>query len=303
MPGLRRRAPAIRLLILSLTWDGSARGSPARVRSEAWSTESGRQAQLFRATLTMMKLIIRRRPYIIGFLIGLTILIVFLVSASLLTAAQYGTLASTIQAIAVIPAITIAAIALNNDSHDRRVDRVLDFHRELNSGYVQDAMTRLSGHLREHSADGRVRPTSREELKDDQVLSKYRSNQISNPWADAGIIQQFFQRANAARVAETVDLPLTAELVGRSAAWWSLAIKDPGYGISLSPMRELAAWTDEFAAESNDRNPSVREWGQNRHVEFGPSGSSVGEEGPLEKLIEVEKSTTSPTSFNYESTA
>jgi hypothetical protein len=229
----------------------------------------------------------RRRPYLVGIIIGFAILIVLLVSASVLSASQYGALASTIQAIAVIPAIAIAAISLNNDGHDKRVDRVLDFHKEINSGYVQDAMTRLSGHLRERSADGRVRPISREELRNDPILSKYKSDRDSNPWADAGIIQTFFQRANAARVAQTVDMPLMAELVGRSAAWWSLAINDPGFGISLSPMRELAAWTDKFAADNHRKFPSMREWGQNRRAEFGWSAPRPDGESDPKKLTEV----------------
>ena len=218
----------------------------------------------------------RYRPYVVGLLIGCVTLAVLLVPASHVTAIQYGAVASIVQAVAVIPAIVIAAIALTNDSRDKRVDRVLDFHKELNSGYVQDAMARLSGHLRGHSDDGKIRPTSGQELRDDPVLSKYRSCRDPSPWDDAGTISLFFQRANAARVAHTVYLPLMAELIGRSAAWWSLAIRDPGYGISLSPMRELGAWTDKFAADSSHRDPRVREWGQSRYTEFGPSAVDPG---------------------------
>ena len=85
----------------------------------------------------------RRRLYIFGGIIGLVILGVLLISAALLSASQYAALASTIQAIAVVPAIAIAAIALTADSHDKRVDRVLDFHKEFNSGEVLGATVRL----------------------------------------------------------------------------------------------------------------------------------------------------------------
>ena len=102
-----------------------------------------------------------RRPYIFGGIIGLAVLSVLLVSAALLNASQYAALASTIQAIAVVPAIAIAAIALTNDGRDKRVDRVLDFHREFNSGEVANATARLVAHLREHGKNGKVRPHAR----------------------------------------------------------------------------------------------------------------------------------------------
>jgi hypothetical protein len=220
----------------------------------------------------------RHRPYIFGGIIGLVILGVFLISATLLNANQYASMASTIQAIAVVPAIAIAAIALTNDGHDKRVDRVLDFHKELNSGEVLNATVRLATHLREHGQEGKVRPVTRDELIGDSVLSRYSKEQESTPREDAGIILRFFERANAARVAQTVDPPLMAELVGRNAAWWNRAITGPGYGISRAPLRDLANWADKFASENCDKYPYLQQWGEHRYKEFGAVEASSGKE-------------------------
>jgi cytochrome c-type biogenesis protein CcmH/NrfG len=83
------------------------------------------------------------------------ILAVLITLAVVLSSSQYSAVASGVQAIAVIPAITIAALALTRDNRGKRVDRVLDFHREFNSGEIQKAAVRLTAHLREHGTDGR----------------------------------------------------------------------------------------------------------------------------------------------------
>ena len=220
----------------------------------------------------------RRRPYIFGGIIGLVTLGALLISAALLDVNQYAATASTIQAIAVVPAIAIAAIALTTDGHDKRVDRVLDFHKELNSGEILNAAVRLDTHLREHGENGKVRPLTRDELLSDPVLSRYSKERESTPREDARIILRFFERANAARVAQTVDPPLMAELVGRNAGWWNLAITGPFYGVSRAPLRDLANWADQFASENRDRYPYLQQWGQHRNEEFGKAGASTDKE-------------------------
>jgi hypothetical protein len=104
-------------------------------------------------------------------------------------------------------------------------------------------------------------------------LSKYNTEQESTPRADAGIILRFFDGANAARVAQTVNLPLMAEFIGRNAAWWNKAIIGPGSGISRTPFRDLANWADEFALKNRDKYPYLEQWEEHRGKEFeeGPS--------------------------------
>jgi hypothetical protein len=48
-----------------------------------------------------------RRPYLMGLIIGCATLVLLLAAASQLNASQYGALAATIQAVAVIPAMLL----------------------------------------------------------------------------------------------------------------------------------------------------------------------------------------------------
>lgn len=197
------------------------------------------------------------------------VLCIITIPVSLLTASQYNAMTSAIQAAAVVPAVAIAALALNRDSRDKRVDRVLDLHREYNSGELKDAKKRLGTHLREHGVNGHVRPTTHEELRDDPTLSRYSSISDHDPRSDATEILYFFERVNAARTARTVDELLLVELICRSAAWWSLAIKDSIDQVPRAPLRELADWGNAFALANQGRYTSLRSWGQNRRREFG----------------------------------
>lgn len=208
-------------------------------------------------------------PYGLGIIIILLVLCVLVIPVSLLTASQYSAMASAIQAAAVVPAVAIAALALNRDSRDKRVDRVLDLHREFNSGELKDAKKRLSVHLREHGVDRHVRPTTHEELRDDPVLSKYSSAHDHSPRSDATEILRFFERVNAVRTARSVDEPLLVELICRDATWWDLAIRDSSDQVPRAPLRELADWANKFALDNQGKYTSLRNWGQNRSREFG----------------------------------
>lgn len=221
--------------------------------------------------MSLMKIVAasRGRTYVLGCVIGVLILIALLISASLLNANQYGALASTIQAVAVVPAIAIAALALTRDSRDKRVDRVLDLHKELHSSDMEGATDRLSAHLRKHGIAGKARPTSREELRGDPVLSKYSSDSQFKPGADIALILRFFERADVARVSNTVEPQLLVELIGRSATWWNLAITGIKDEMPLSHLNELADWADHFALKHPNEYPYLRNWGRNRNREFG----------------------------------
>jgi cytochrome c-type biogenesis protein CcmH/NrfG len=94
----------------------------------------------------------QRQSYVAVALASFSILAVIVTLILLLSSNQYNAVASSVQAIAVIPAITIAALALIGDNRGKRVDRVLNFHREFNSGEIQKAAVRLTAHLREHGA-------------------------------------------------------------------------------------------------------------------------------------------------------
>ena len=103
----------------------------------------------------------------------------------------------------------MAALSLLADSHDRRVDRVLEFHQQLTSGELQAARLRLVGHLRNHGASGKVNRATRDDLRTDPVLSRYAGDASKiRPIDDINLMLRFFERVNAARIASSVNLPL-----------------------------------------------------------------------------------------------
>jgi hypothetical protein len=73
---------------------------------------------------------------------------------------RFSAWATGVQAVGVIFALFLAGVSLQRDSHDRRVDRVMDLHRELVSGELSGPRFRLSRHLRELGSNGRVRSVS-----------------------------------------------------------------------------------------------------------------------------------------------
>jgi hypothetical protein len=202
-------------------------------------------------------------------ILGVVVFVILLVAAPLLPADQYGALASAIQALAVVPAITVGALYLRADSHDRRVDRVLEFHEQLTSGEVQAARTRLTRHLRKHGVDGRPRVTSREELRSDPTMSKYSDNDSEHsPHQDVNLVLRFFERVNAARIAGSVDYALLTQLVGRHAVWLDRAIADEAGRDPRESMSSLADWANHFAEVNKRRYPFLRNWGMNRSQDF-----------------------------------
>jgi hypothetical protein len=155
----------------------------------------------------------------------LTALITLAVLARFLDADQYAAFAGAIQALIVVPALIVGVATLLSDRHDRRVDRVLEFHQELVSGELQAARTRLTRHLREHGTGGKPRRVTRDELKSDPALKEYSGTSEFSPTGDFNQILRYFERVDCARLANSVDLPLLAELVGRHAVWLDLAIE------------------------------------------------------------------------------
>jgi hypothetical protein len=180
-------------------------------------------------------------------------------------------IASTLQAVAVVPAILIAAFTLRRDSRDRRMDRLLAFHQELVSGDLNDARQRLAAHLRRHGTPSEpVRVTSRRELRDDRRLRAYQGDKEHNPYDDVNLLLRFFERVNAARLANALYRPMLVELVGRHAAWWDLAIAREDQPSPQWHMHSLAAWANIYAAAYRRKHPYLRDWGHNRSQDFPP---------------------------------
>jgi hypothetical protein len=219
----------------------------------------------------MTKLVINhRRWYVIGGIFGTITILVIL--ALFLTSGQFNAVAAIVQAAAVIPAVVIAALALANDSRGKRVDRVLDFHREFTSEELQSATARLIAHLREHGSNGRARPTSRDELRHDPVLSRYANDIGSDPRSDVSLILRFFERINAARTARIADPSLLVELIGRHAVWWDKVITNTDDDVARNSLRQLSTWTESYASVNQERFPHLRNWRKGVERKFGAPG-------------------------------
>jgi hypothetical protein len=219
-----------------------------------------RPSKLYGSYMTKFVISQRRWYAVSGIFVVITVLAIL---ALFLKSNQLDAVAAIVQAVAVIPAVIIAALALANDSRGKQVDRVLDFHREFNSEELQSACVRLIAHLREHGTNGRVRPTSRDELRHDPVLSRYANDIAHDPRSDVSLILRFFERVNAAKTARIVEPSLLVELIGRHAAWWDSAIAYVHDDIARDSLRQLSTWADGYASANQERFPYLRNWGGN----------------------------------------
>jgi hypothetical protein len=182
---------------------------------------------------------------------------------------QFSAAASGLQALFLVPALTLAVATLLSDSRDRRVDRVTTLHTELTSGELDEARRRLVKHLREHGPDNKPRVVSRHELDKDQTLSKYSNGQPSRPLDDTNRLLRYFERAEAMRLAGSLFEPLLVQLIGRHATWINLAIEPEANNTLRRSLSNFADWANEYAESNKHRFPYLADWGSSRTKDFG----------------------------------
>lgn len=175
-----------------------------------------------------------------------------------LDSGTYGALTGGVQAIGVVVALALGTATLRSDSRDRRVDRVLALHQELFGGEVQAARIRLVNHMRSGSSR-RAKVVSRADLADGS-LAEYSSSSVYLPRRDANVLLRFFERANAARLAKAVYLPLYATLIGGHAAWWDKAIRYDRSWPARQHLAELGSWAHDYARINQSRHPNLALW-------------------------------------------
>jgi hypothetical protein len=218
--------------------------------------------------------------------VGVTIL--FVVSAPRLSHEEFAAGAGGLQALFLVPALTVAVLTLLADSRDRRVDRVVTLHTELTSGELDAARRRLVKHLRDH----RTPPiASRDELKMDHTLSRYSDGQPSQGsvrryllrWARRGDVAQqpnrplddtnrllrYFGRAEAMRVAGSLHEPLLVQLIGRHAPWINLAIEPEANNTMRKSLSNFSDWANDYAEINKHKHDFLADWGSNRMKDFG----------------------------------
>jgi len=203
--------------------------------------------------------------------VALAILLVALVvPLPFLSPGRYSAYATGLQALGVLIAVVLAVVTIDTDRHDKQVDRVLALHHELVTGEIEGCRVRLIDHLRKRGGGSHVLPVTREGLQKDPRLSSYDGSTRYTPFHDANTVLRFFERANAAVKAGTVNQPLFHELIIRHALWWSealLASSTPWVGISA--LDELTAWARSYQDVHGASLDYLSAWHENREHDFG----------------------------------
>ena len=79
--------------------------------------------------------------------------LVLVVPALFADSGRYQAVSSGVQAFGLIVTLVFAALAIRNDTRDKRVDRVIELYDRVAGEPVYDARVRLAGHLRPWAPD------------------------------------------------------------------------------------------------------------------------------------------------------
>jgi hypothetical protein len=198
------------------------------------------------------------------------ILIALIAPAGFLGSGRYSAYASGLQAAGVLVALVLAMITLDADRHDKRVDRVLALHQELVSGEIEGCRVRLIDHLRKRGGGHRIVAVTRDDLQRDPRISSYDGTTEYTPFHDANTILRFFERANAAVKAGTVNEPLFHELIIRQALWWDAALRPSSMPwVGKSALDELRSWAETYEKAHATELNYLTSWRNNRMHDFG----------------------------------
>src|SRR5690348_12577001 len=109
---------------------------------------------------------------------------------------RYQAVSSGVQALGLIVTLGFAALAIRNDTHDVRVERVIALYDRMASEPVYDARVRLARHLKTLGTEP-VRNVSQDALRGDPRASRYSDEPGFTPEQDLNRILRIFERANA----------------------------------------------------------------------------------------------------------
>ena len=198
----------------------------------------------------------------------------------ILIAGIVGAIAAVGTAGAALLGLRYARRQIDSVSHDHRVDRVLDFHRDLTTGDVGDARSRFSelmfrvgeeafgaGHCWRPTWNSLLPPDPKADVHSDtkRRLGLYPDDIIGGerhrPLDDLRSVLWCFERIEEARNrGASLDEPLLVSLIGYHAVWWDLLCKRltrDGGGHIFSLVR-LAEWMEEKSWRDDPRNMNRR---------------------------------------------
>lgn len=196
---------------------------------------------------------------------GVVFVLVLAIPACFTTAGVYVGYVGAIQTLGVLLALVVAVATLRSDSRDRRVDRVLSFHREFTTGEVGEARSRLGQLIKGRMVDGEI---AQSDIRNDLSLNTYGDvSRTATPVHDRNLLLRYFERVWIAHDRGSLDDLMLTALVGRHATWWDRALPQETTTARV-PLARLAEWSNRYA-EANAREPSLEGWGQTRRADFG----------------------------------
>ena len=189
-----------------------------------------------------------------------------------------------------------ALLQLRANARARRVDRVIQMHESLTGGEVgaaRDRFTTLMWRMGSSDARGARRPhqPTFEDLvappasgpdsgPGDHDVSRYpadlaTSGSSLDPLQDLYKVLWCFERIDAARTHDTLDLKLLVNLIGFHAAWWDRLLEgiDDNASHHRRALRNLASYC-------RAQRPDLDEWVEGGHrrdrTEVPPDGGPTG---------------------------
>ena len=184
-----------------------------------------------------------------GLLFALVLLApVAIVPALFANSERYQAVSSGVQALGLIVTLVFAAVAIRNDTHDKRVDRAVDLYNRVVSEPIYDARVRLARHLRALGG-GSVRQVAQQELRTDPLISRYDPDPGVTPEQDLNQTLRVFERGDALRLSGATDFGLLHRLLGQHVLWWDRAIGYVEHEHLRQPLRDLADWVRRYTRE------------------------------------------------------
>lgn len=224
-----------------------------------------------------------RRPATVAFLIAALAVGGLCAAAIFAPAAAQGPIQGVVQASAVVIAVT----SLWAGMHNRKVDRVLELHRELTTGQLGDARTRLGWLYRRNRMPDKHLPrlprfelprgayidvTLPVESPGQVVGAKSEAPPVINdepsPRKDADRILRYFERVCAAQVRGSLDNRTAALLLGWHAAWWDRAVITDADDQTALPLRRFADWARRYASRQS-ADEEFAYWSARTDRDFG----------------------------------
>lgn len=146
------------------------------------------------------------------------------------TPARYLAMVGGVQAVGLVVGLTVAVLSLLSGNDANRVDRVLDLHRELVSGDVGNARSRLADHLRRvgqaQLGSHYVYQPEKGDLRRNPQANAYEDAAAGDarPATDRALLLRYFERADGALKEGILHHGLFHRLIGSHVLWWDAAL-------------------------------------------------------------------------------